>query len=79
MKKGRDIEKIVNAESFVKTLRRAADSIERREGFRIQIGGERFTIPADAIFSIEHEREEDDGKVVEEVELQFRWTVPSGG
>lgn len=76
MKNERDIEKTVNAESFVKTLRRAADAIERGEGFRIQISGERLTIPSDAIFSIEHEREEDDGKMVEEVEFQFRWTSP---
>ena len=76
MKSKRDIEKIVDKESFVKTLRRAADSIERGEGFRIQIAGERFTIPAGAIFSIEHEREEEEGKILEEVELQFRWTLP---
>ena len=34
----------------------------------------RFTIPADAILAIEHEREEDDGKITEEVELQLRWS-----
>jgi amphi-Trp domain-containing protein len=71
----RDIERIVDKESFVKTLRRAADAIEKGEGFRIQIAGERFTIPANAVYSVEHEREQEDGKTVEEVELQFRWTV----
>lgn len=70
----RDVEKVVDRETFVSTLRRAADAIEKGEGFRIQIKGERFTIPANAVMSIEHEREESDGKVEEEVELQFRWS-----
>ena len=48
----RDVERIVDKETFVKTLRRAAD----------------------AILAIEHEREEDDGKITEEVELQLRWS-----
>ena len=70
----RDVERIVDKETFVKTLRRAADAIESGEGFRIQVKGERFTIPADAILAIEHERGEDDGKITEEVELQLRWS-----
>lgn len=74
MKPERDVEKVVDQETFVQTLRRAADAIERGEGFRIQIAGERFTIPANAVFSFEHEREEDDGRIIEEVEFQFRWS-----
>jgi amphi-Trp domain-containing protein len=70
----RDVERAVDKGTFVTTLRRAADAIEKGEGFRIQIRGERFTIPASALFSIEHEREEEDGKTTEEVELQFKWT-----
>ena len=70
----RDVERIVDKETFVKTLRRAADAIESGEGFRIQVKGERFTVPGDAILAIEHEREEDEGKITEEVELQMRWT-----
>ena len=59
MTEERDVERIVDKETFVKTLRRAADAIESGEGFRVQVKGERFTIPADAILAIEHEREED--------------------
>ena len=70
----RDVERVVDQATFVDTLRRAADAIEKGEGFRIQIKGERFTIPATAIYSIEHEREEEDGQISEEVELQFKWT-----
>jgi amphi-Trp domain-containing protein len=73
----RDVERVVDKSTFVETLRRAADAIEKGEGFRIQVKGERFTIPANALYSIEHEREEEDGKVTEEVELQFRWTRPT--
>lgn len=74
MSEDRDVERVVDKETFIQTLRRAADALEKGEGFRIQVQGERFTIPAGAIFSIEHEREEEDGKVSEEVELQFKWS-----
>lgn len=65
----RDVERVVNREPFVTTLRRLADSLERGEPFRIQVLNKRFTVPADAELSIEHEREGDE----EELELQFRW------
>ena len=70
----RDVEKSVPKERFIETLRRAADAIEKGESFRIQIAGERFTIPADAEISVEHEREEEDGETTQEVELQFKWS-----
>lgn len=72
----RDVEKTVPKERFVETLRRAADAIEKGEAFRIQVAGERFTVPADAELLVEHEREEDGDSVVSEVELQFRWKTP---
>lgn len=65
----RDVERNCTIESFVETLRRLADALERGESFRIQVQGARFTIPRDAALSIEHEVEDD----VEEVELQLRW------
>lgn len=71
--KERDVEKAVPRERFVETLRRAADAIEKGESFRIQVAGERFTVPYDAELSVEHEREEDGDQWVTEVELQFRW------
>lgn len=69
----RDVEKAVPKERFVETLRRAADAIEKGESFRIQVAGERFTVPADAELLVEHEREEDGDGFITEVELQFRW------
>ncbi len=65
----RDVERDCSTESFVSTLRRLADALEKGESFRIQIVNKRFTIPANASLSIEHEAEDGD----EEVELQLRW------
>lgn len=69
-KTARDIERTYTAKQFVSKLRRLADAIEKDERFRIQIAGERVSIPSDAVISVEHERE---GKT-EEVEFQIRWT-----
>jgi amphi-Trp domain-containing protein len=68
-KKERDVEKTYTAKQFVSKLRRLADAIERDERFRIQVGGERVSVPPDAVISVEHERE---GRE-EEVEFQIRW------
>lgn len=65
----RDVERVHSTESFVATLRRLADALEKGEAFRIQVASKRFTIPADAQLSIEHEAS---GRE-EEVELQLRW------
>ncbi len=65
----RDVERDCNKNGFVETLRRLADALEAGESFRIQIVNKRFTIPADAALSIEHEASDGD----EEVELQLRW------
>lgn len=71
----RDVEKLAPRERFIATLRRAADALEKGESFRVQIANERLTIPENATLSIEHEREEEDGQMVQELELQFRWKV----
>jgi len=68
-KKDRDVEKGCSRLQAVSKLRRLADSLETGERFRIQIGGERFTIPTDVVITIEHERE---GKM-EELEIQLSW------
>ncbi|WAS89864.1 amphi-Trp domain-containing protein [Nannocystis punicea] len=65
----RDVERNCSPESFVETLRRLADAIERGETFRIQVAGARFGVPRDAALSIEHEVSGDE----EELELQLRW------
>ena len=69
-KRARDIEKTYTAKQFVSKLRRLADAIENDERFRIQIAGERVSVPPDATISVEHER--GDGEA--EVEFQIRWT-----
>ncbi|OQY95536.1 MAG: amphi-Trp domain-containing protein [Chloroflexi bacterium UTCFX4] len=68
-KSERDIEKVYSIQEFVAKLRRLADSLEAGQAFEIQIAGERLYIPANASFSIEHERSDD----TNEVEFQLRW------
>jgi len=68
----RDLEKAYSPKEFVDKLRRLADSIEQNKRFRIQIFGERISVPPDAVFNIEHEREGNN----EEVEFQLKWVVP---
>lgn len=68
-KEERDIEKSYTNKQMAAKLRRLADSLETGEGFRIQIAGERISVPKGAIFNIEHERGEDE----EEIEFQIKW------
>ncbi len=71
-KSGRDVEKVYTAKQFVAKLRRLADCIEQDKRFRIQVAGERVSVPPDAIINIEHERE---GRS-EEIEFQLKWKLP---
>jgi amphi-Trp domain-containing protein len=68
-KADRDIEKAYTVKQTVEKLRRLADCLEQGKPFKIQIAGERVSVPATAIFNIEHEREGG----MEEVEFQFQW------
>ena len=65
----RDIEKNYPQKQFVAKLRRLADCVEQGKRFRIQVAGERISIPPNAIINIEHER----GDTEEEVEFQLKW------
>jgi amphi-Trp domain-containing protein len=65
----RDVERVVGAKQFAAALRRVADAVERGEPFQMQVLNERFTVPATAEFSIEHEV----AGGAEELELQLRW------
>ncbi len=67
----RDVEKDYPRQRFVAKLRRLADCLERGERMRIQVAGERVSIPPDARIQVEHER----GGAVEEIELQLRWKL----
>jgi len=73
-KADRDIEKDYPLPEFVAKLRRLADALERGERFEIQIAGERISVPARAVFNIEHERA--DGS--EEIEFQIKWDTKYG-
>ena len=70
-KSERDVERIYSTEEVVAKLRRLADALETGSSFRIQVAGERFRVPARAVFSVEHERGEDE----EEVEFQIKWRI----
>jgi len=72
IKPERDLEKVYSKKNFVAKLRRLADSIEQNKRFRIQIAGERISVPPDAVFNIEHEREGNN----EEIEFQLKWVEP---
>jgi len=67
----RDIEKDYSSKQFVAKLRRLADCIEAKDRFRIQVAGERVSIPPDATINIEHER----GDGEEEIEFQLKWAL----
>lgn len=69
-KKARDMEKAYTTAAFVAKLRRLADALEQDKRFVITIAGERISVPARAVFNVEHERE---GKA-EEIEFQIKWT-----
>ncbi len=70
-KKERDIEKTYTTKQMVAKLRRLADSLENGTQYKIQIAGEKISIPSKAVFNIEHER----GEKTEEVEFQFKWEL----
>ena len=67
----RDVERMYSTPEVVAKLRRLADALERDKPFRIQIAGERFTVPKNARISVEHER----GDSEEEVEFQLKWSL----
>ena len=69
-KQERDIEKSYTPKQMAAKLRRFAGSLETGKSFRIQIAGERVTVPKGAICNIEHERGEEE----EEIEFQIKWT-----
>jgi amphi-Trp domain-containing protein len=70
-KPGRDVERVYTNQEFVAKLRRLADAIERGERFEIQVAGERIYVPVSAVFSVEHERSDED----EEIEFQVKWKL----
>ena len=72
IKSEQDLEKGYPIKQFIEKLHRLADCLEHGKRFRIQIAGERISVPPDAIINIEHEREEG----AEEIEFQLKWSIP---
>ena len=70
-KRKRDIEKAYPTKRFAAKLRRLADCLEDGTRFRIQVAGERVSIPPDVVINIEHER----GSGEEEIEFQMTWKI----
>jgi amphi-Trp domain-containing protein len=71
----RDVEKDYPRHQFVTKLRRLADALEQGKPFRIQVGGERISVPSVAVINIEHER----GSSEEELEFQLKWPSAAKG
>ncbi|MGQ0623988.1 MAG: amphi-Trp domain-containing protein [Sporichthyaceae bacterium] len=67
----REVERSYTVGEFTAKLRRLADALDAGEAFRIQVAGERFTVPRDAQISVEHERGEDEV----EIEFQLKWKI----
>jgi amphi-Trp domain-containing protein len=64
-----DVEKVYSVKEFTAKLRRLADALDAGQAFEVQVAGERLYVPANASFSVEHERSDD----TEELEFQLRW------
>ncbi|MGQ0631329.1 MAG: amphi-Trp domain-containing protein [Sporichthyaceae bacterium] len=71
----RDVERTYTVGEFTAKLRRLADALDAGKPFRIQVAGERFTVPRDAAISVEHERGDDEV----EVEFQLTWKLADVG
>ncbi|MHC5007292.1 MAG: amphi-Trp domain-containing protein [Planctomycetota bacterium] len=67
----RDVEKNYPRRQFIAKLRRLADALEQGKRFRIQVAGERVSIPPSTTITLEHERDGSD----EELEFQLKWSV----
>lgn len=70
MEQDRDITRVYSRDENIAKLERLLAAMKAGEPLRIQVANHRFTVPADAQFSIEHELEGD----AHELEFQFRWS-----
>ena len=70
----KDVEKSYANKDVVAKLRRLADALEAGRVFKIQIDGERVSVPPDAEVEFEYQREGDE----EEVEIEVKWTRRKG-
>ncbi len=70
-RKKRDVEKDYPRRQLIVKLRRLAQCLEDGARFRIQVAGERVSVPPTARINIEHER----GSSEEEIEFQLKWDL----
>ncbi len=70
MSQDRDVTKAYSTNQNILKLERLIAALREDKSYEIQVDNERIRVPADAEFSIEHEREGD----THELEFQFRWT-----
>ncbi len=69
----RDTTKVYSLNQNIGKLERLIEALRDGKSYQIQVDNEKITVPADAEFSIEHERQ--DGE--QELEFQFRWKTSS--
>lgn len=74
MPEDRDTELSHDILNFTAELRRLADALEAGGTYPLQIDGEVVQIPADALFSVAHERQA--GEI--ELEFQISWSEVEG-
>ena len=67
----RDVDRDYPKKQLIAKLRRLADCLEEGTRFRIQVGGERVSVPPNPRISVEHER----GPSDEEIEFQLSWEL----
>ncbi|WEX07533.1 amphi-Trp domain-containing protein [Chelativorans sp. AA-79] len=70
-KPGRDIEEDYPLPQFIEKIRELADALEEGKRFQLQVAGEMVSIPADAVYNIEYEREGGE----EEIEFKIKWSA----
>ncbi len=70
MNQDRDVTQSYSRAENIAKLERLLEAMKAGEPLRIQVANHRFTVPADAEFSIEHEVAEGE----HELEFQFRWS-----
>ena len=67
---GIDVERSYTPAQTADKLRRIADAIEAGESFRLQVGGNRLTIPSNCEIEIEMQTE---GDSAGEIEIEIKW------
>jgi amphi-Trp domain-containing protein len=68
--KGIDVEKSYTRAQTADKLRRVADALDAGESFRLQVGGNRVSVPSDCEIEIEMET---DGEGEGEIEIEIKW------